>query len=430
MFYHIRHRETLKTLSDQIEEQIRPVYHTIEQIVEHNQVKVLNAFHQAKVSDFHFANSTGYGYHDSGRDVLEQVYADIFHTEAALVRPHIVSGTHAIAASFFGLLRPGDELLYLSGTPYDTLKKVIGRNQGDGDGTLADWGIGYREVPLDNNGKIDLQRFRSEATEKTKVVAIQRSRGYADRPSFQVAEINEAFRYVKTHYPEAVTFVDNCYGEFVEEDEPDPQWTDVIAGSLIKNPGGGLAPSGGYIAGKAKLIRQIAYRVTAPGIGAEVGAMLGSVRPILQGVFLAPHVVGEALKGAVYSSAMLAAAGFETKPLWFDRRSDIVQAIRFNHPAQLIAFCQEIQHASPIDAHVTPRPAKIPGYDHPVVMAAGTFIQGGSLELSADGPIRPPYIGYMQGGLTREHVKYATLRFLDRIHDEWKDRLLTQVTGK
>ncbi|MFD1954791.1 aminotransferase class I/II-fold pyridoxal phosphate-dependent enzyme [Paenibacillus thailandensis] len=383
-------------------------------IAERNQWKVIRAFQKHQVSDFHFAGSTGYGYNDRGREVLDEVYADVFGAEAALVRPHFVSGTHTIGTALFGVLRPGDELLYITGKPYDTLHKVIGK-PGDGKGSLQDWGVGYNEVPLLEDGGLDWERIEASIHERTKVVGIQRSRGYSWRSSFTVGQIGEMVRKVKAIKPDVLVFVDNCYGEFTELLEPTEVGVDLMAGSLIKNPGGGLAETGGYIAGTAKAVEAAAYRLTAPGIGGEVGAMLGTLRSIYQGLFLAPHLVGQAVKGSILAAALFEKLGFETNPRWDAPRTDLIQAVRFGSPEHLVAFVQGIQQAAAVDAHVVPEPWDMPGYEHPVIMAAGTFIQGGSLELSADAPIREPYIAYMQGGLTYAHAKYGVLTALHKM---------------
>ncbi len=397
--------------SEAAEAQAEGRFRDIDRIVERNQRKVIQAFRKHKVSDFHFNGSTGYGYNDRGREVLDLVYADVFGAEAALVRPHLVSGTHTISAALFGIVRPGDEIVFATGKPYDTLHKVIGK-PGDGTGSLADWGVRSTFVPLLADGSVDWNGVEAATTERTKVFAIQRSRGYDWRPSFTVAQIEEMAGKLKALRPEAVIFADNCYGEFTEEREPTEAGVDLIAGSLIKNPGGGLAASGGYIAGRADLVEQAAFRLTAPGIGGEVGAMLGTTRAIYQGLFLAPLLVGQAVKGSVFASAVFANLGFETHPRWDDPRTDLIQAIRFGAPEPLIHFVQAVQMAAAVDSHVVPEPWDMPGYEHPVIMAAGTFIQGGSLELSADAPIREPYIAYMQGGLTYAHVKLAVQQVL------------------
>ncbi|ASA21924.1 aminotransferase class I/II-fold pyridoxal phosphate-dependent enzyme [Paenibacillus donghaensis] len=396
--------------------EIEGAFKTLEQVVDHNQWKVIEAFQRHQVSDFHFAGSTGYGYNDRGREVLDLVYADIFGAEAALVRPHFASGTHTISTALFGVLRPGDELLYITGRPYDTLHKVIGK-PGDRTGSLADFGITYAEVALTADGAVDWDEVQLAVNDKTKVIGIQRSRGYDWRSSFTVAEIGQMVERIKALMPGVIVFVDNCYGEFTEKLEPTQVGADLIAGSLIKNPGGGIAETGGYICGRRELVEQAAYRLTAPGIGGEVGAMLGTTRGLYQGLFMAPHTVGQALKGSIFAAAVFARCGFTTKPAWNETRTDLIQAVQFDGPEHLIAFVQGIQRAAAVDSHVVPEPWDMPGYEHPVIMAAGTFIQGGSLELSADAPIRAPYIGYMQGGLTYSHVKYGVLMALQNMLD-------------
>ncbi|WP_336772004.1 methionine gamma-lyase family protein [Paenibacillus sp. MMO-58] len=404
----------LEKLADEAEELAASQLRSIDRIAEKNQWKVIRAFQRHQVSDFHFTGSTGYGYNDRGREVLDLVYADVFGAEAALVRPHFVSGTHTIGCALFGVLRPGDELLYITGKPYDTLHKVIGK-PGDGTGSLQDWGVRYNEVALREDGSLDWAGIEASINERTKVIGIQRSRGYSWRASFTVAEIGEMVQRVKQIKPDVLVFVDNCYGEFTELLEPTQVGVDLMAGSLIKNPGGGLASTGGYIVGTAAAVEQAAFRLTAPGIGGEVGAMLDTLRGIYQGLFLAPHLVGQAVKGSVFASAMFEQLGFETKPHWSEPRTDLIQAVRFGGAEQLIAFVQGIQKAAAVDSHVVPEPWDMPGYEHPVIMAAGTFIQGGSLELSADAPIREPYIAYMQGGLTFAHAKFGVLTALRRL---------------
>lgn len=401
---------------EQAEERIEDRLKAVDKLIDANQWKVIQAFQKHKVSDYHFASSTGYGYNDRGREVLDLVYADVFGAEAALVRPHFASGTHTIGTALFGVLRPGDRLLYITGKPYDTLHKVIG-TAGDGRGSLGDWGVEYGEVPLSEGGLPDWAGIEASITATTKVIGIQRSRGYDWRPSFSIEQIGEMVRFVKKIKPDVIVFVDNCYGEFTEAAEPTEVGVDLIAGSLIKNPGGGIAPSGGYIAGKQEYVDLAAYRMTAPGIGGEVGAMLGATRSMYQGLFLAPHLVGQAVKGSIFASAMFEKLGFETHPRWQDPRTDLIQAIRFTGPEHLIAFVQGIQKAAAVDSHVVPEPWDMPGYEHPVIMAAGTFIQGGSLELSADAPIREPYIAYMQGGLTYSHVKFGVLTAIQHLVD-------------
>jgi cystathionine beta-lyase family protein involved in aluminum resistance len=410
----LTHGNWIKQKTEEVEQKIAPVIRRIENRVDVHQWRVLDAFRRHGVSDFHLHSSTGYGYDDVGRETLERIFADLFGAEAALVRPNIISGTHAISACLYGVLRPGDELIYLTGRPYDTLHKVIGTGR-DGSGSLADYGISYREIPLLPDGEVDWEAFQAVLSEKTRMVGIQRSRGYADRPSFTVGRIKEMVKRIRSLCPDLVIFVDNCYGEFVEEEEPTHTGADLIAGSLIKNPGGGLAKSGGYIAGKKEWVERAASRLVAPGIGVEGGATHGYLRDYYQGLFLAPHVVGEALKGAVFASAMLEELGFATTPLWHEPRTDIIQQIRLGDPDLLVAFCQGIQAASPVDAHIAPVPAPMPGYEDPVIMAAGTFVQGASIELSADGPLRPPYIAYMQGGLTFSHVKIGIILALDHM---------------
>lgn len=401
---------TIKSIEETIREQLQ----LADETAYVNQKKVLDAFHRQRVSDHHFNPSTGYGYDDEGRDTLERVYADVFKAEAALVRPQIISGTHAITISLFGILRPGDELLYLTGKPYDTLDSIV--SGGDKDtGSLKDFGISYQHVDLDDDKKIDWTAAEKAITEKTKVIAIQRSRGYDTRPSFTIEEIGEMVAAVRRLKPEAVIFVDNCYGEFVEKQEPIEVGADLIAGSLIKNPGGGLAKIGGYIAGRMDLIEKCGYRMTSPGIGGEAGASLHALPDMYQGFFMAPHIVAQALKGAIFTSALLEQVGMETTPHWSDKRTDLIQSVSFQTAEQMIAFCQTIQASSPVNAQFAPEPAYMPGYEDDVIMAAGTFVQGSSIELTADGPIRPPYTAFVQGGLTYEHVKIAVLNSVDAL---------------
>lgn len=397
--------ETL-TLAEKIEEKVRPYHKKVEGMAFFNQQKVLSAFRAHQVSDYHLHPSNGYGYDDEGRDNLERVYAQVFGAEAAIVRPQIISGTHAITLSLFGVLRPGDELLYISGQPYDTLQSIV--DGGDKDtGSLKDYKIGYRHVDLIDNETIDWTAVAAAITPNTKMIAIQRSKGYATRPSFTISQIAEMCEKVRGLAPHAVIFVDNCYGEFVEAQEPTEVGADLMAGSLIKNPGGGLAKIGGYIAGRADLVEKCAYRMTSPGIGAEAGATLNTLGDFYQGFFLAPHVVSQALKGAIFTAAMLEQAGMNTFPSYHAERTDLIQSVSFKTAEQMVAFCREIQANSPINAHYAPEPAYMPGYEDDVIMAAGTFIQGSSIELTADGPIRPPYTAFIQGGLTYEHVKFA-----------------------
>ncbi|QJC52004.1 hypothetical protein HGI30_10885 [Paenibacillus albicereus] len=406
--------DNLMKLAREAEDRMEPRFKELDRMAEDNQWKVIRAFQKFRVSDFHFNGSTGYGYNDRGREVLDLVYADVFGAEAALVRPHFASGTHTISCALFGLLRPGDELLYVTGRPYDTLHKVIGK-PGDGTGSLQDFGIGYREAALTPEGEVDWEQAERLIGPQTKVIGIQRSRGYDWRASFTVERIGEMIRRIKAIKPDVLVFVDNCYGEFTERLEPTQVGADLIAGSLIKNPGGGLAATGGYVAGTAAAVQAASYRLTAPGIGGEVGAMLDTLRAMYQGLFLAPHMVGQALKGSVLAAGLFERLGFETSPRWDEPRTDLIQAIRFGRPEALTAFVQGIQAAAAVDSHVVPEAWDMPGYEHPVIMAAGSFIQGGSLELSADAPIREPYIAYMQGGLTYAHVKLGLLQSLERL---------------
>ncbi|SOC38298.1 methionine gamma-lyase family protein [Ureibacillus acetophenoni] len=393
-------------LAKKIEEKVRPYHEKVDQTAFFNQQKVLTAFKDNQVSDYHLHPSSGYGYDDEGRDNLERVYAQTFGAEAAIVRAQIISGTHAITLSLFGVLRPGDELVYITGKPYDTLQSIVDGGEKD-TGSLKDFGIGYSHVDLIDNRDIDWDGVCEAINENTKMVAIQRSKGYATRPSFTIEQIREMCEKIRELKSDVVIFVDNCYGEFVEGQEPTEVGADLMAGSLIKNPGGGLAKIGGYIAGRADLVEKCAYRMTSPGIGAEAGASLNTLADFYQGFFLAPHVVAQSLKGAIFTSAMLEEVGMTTSPHYTDVRTDLIQSVSFQTAEQMVAFCQEIQAASPINAHYAPIPAYMPGYEDDVIMAAGTFIQGSSIELTADGPIRPPYTAFIQGGLTYEHVKYA-----------------------
>ncbi|NQX63218.1 methionine gamma-lyase family protein [Paenibacillus qinlingensis] len=409
--------EQVMARMERAEQRVESAFRQIEKTIDLNQWKVIRAFQTHKVSDYHFASSTGYGYNDRGREVLDLVYADAMGAETALVRPHFVSGTHTIGTALFGVLRPGEHLLYITGKPYDTLHKVIGK-PGDGTGSLQDFGIGYSEVALLEDGSPDWTAITTAIQPNTKVIGIQRSRGYSWRPSFTVEQIGEMVRFVKEINPELIVFVDNCYGEFTEPQEPTQVGVDLMAGSLIKNPGGGIAPSGGYIAGRRDLVELAAYRLTAPGIGGEVGAMLGATRAMFQGLFLAPHLVGQAVKGSVFAAAIFEDLGFVSSPRWDAQRTDLIQAIRFTSAEHLITFVQGIQKASAVDSHVVPEPWDMPGYENPVIMAAGTFIQGGSLELSADAPIREPFIAYMQGGLTYSHCKLGVLTAIQHMEDK------------
>nr|WP_167628031.1 methionine gamma-lyase family protein [Listeria valentina] len=409
--------EKVRKLKQQAEEMIQEWNEETDQIAEENQAKVLAAFRDNKVSDFHFNPSTGYGYDDEGRDTLERVYRSVFHAEAAIVRPQLISGTHAISTALFGVLRPGDELIYITGAPYDTLEEIVGVRGQTGNGSLRDFNIHYEAILLSNN-QVDWQMVKQKMSNKTKMIGIQRSKGYAERDSFSVAEIEEMIRFVKSLYPDVIVFVDNCYGEFVEPLEPTDVGADLIAGSLIKNPGGGLAKIGGYLAGRQDLIDLCGYRLTTPGIGLEAGASLYSLLEMYQGFFLAPHVVAQAVKGARFTAALLELCGIETKPKWNVKRTDLIQSVSFKEQAQMVTFAQAIQKFSPVNAHVLPVGAYMPGYENDVIMAAGTFIQGASLELTADGPIRPPYELYVQGGLTYEHVKIAVSEAVNELFSD------------
>lgn len=414
MFQQLKNGEKLQPIVQVVEKQIAEVHNDIDRRIEGNQFRVLTSFQKHRVSDSHFIPTTGYGYDDIGRDTLESIYADVFGGEAGLVRPQIISGTHAISIALFGVLRPGDELLYITGKPYDTLEEIVGI-RGSGIGSLKEFGISYDSVSLTSNGKIDFTAVREKIKANTKMIGIQRSKGYATRPSFSISEIKEMISFIKEIKRDAVVFVDNCYGEFVEELEPCHVGADLMAGSLIKNPGGGIAKTGGYIVGKQKWVEACSYRMSSPGIGAEAGASLYSLQEMYQGFFLAPHVVGQALKGAVFTAALLEKLGMNSSPKWNAKRTDIIQSVQFDDRDKMVAFCQAIQFASPINSHVTPYPSYMPGYEDDVIMAAGTFIQGASIELTADGPTRPPYVSYIQGGLTYSHVKIAICIAIDRL---------------
>ncbi|WP_404450142.1 aminotransferase class I/II-fold pyridoxal phosphate-dependent enzyme [Sutcliffiella horikoshii] len=414
MFHLLQHGEVIEPIVRKIEEKLQEGFQQVDAGVETNQFRVLKSFQENRVSDSHFIPSTGYGYDDNGRDTLEKIYAEVFGGEAGLVRPQIISGTHAISIALFGVLRPGDELLYITGKPYDTLEEIVGI-RGRGVGSLKEYNIGYKTIDLKNNRGIDWEAVSNAITPSTKMIGIQRSKGYATRPSFTIEEIKEMIRFVKEIKPDVVVFVDNCYGEFVEFEEPCHVGADLIAGSLIKNPGGGIAKTGGYIVGKKELVEACSYRMTSPGIGAEAGASLYSLQEMYQGFFLAPHVVGQALKGAMFTAAFLEELGMNTSPSWDAHRTDLIQSVQFDDKEKMIAFCQAIQYASPVNSHVTPYANYMPGYEDDVIMAAGTFIQGASIELTADGPIRAPYVAYVQGGLTYSHVKIAVCSAVDHL---------------
>ncbi|WP_019553133.1 methionine gamma-lyase family protein [Propionispira raffinosivorans] len=392
-----------------------PYFNKIEDIAEKNTLKVLEAMRKTKVSDIHFNTTSGYAYDDIGRMKLEELYAEIFGAERALVRTQFVSGTHALATVLFGILRPGDELLSITGKPYDTMQTVIGYEQ-PSSGSLKEFGILYDEVPM-LNGKVDLDLVCSKIKPSTKVVLIQRSRGYSMRSPLTIQEIKEICTYVKQIKKDCICFIDNCYGEFVDTLEPTQVGADIMAGSLIKNPGGGIAPTGGYIVGKDNLVKLASYRLTAPGMGDELGASLANNRLLFQGLFLAPHVVAQAVKGAIFASVLFTKLGYMTLPRPQDDRGDIIQAIELGTKERLIAFCQGLQKYSPVDSYVTPEPWDMPGYADQVIMAAGTFVQGASIELSADGPMREPYIVYLQGALTFEHAIIGIMGAAQAIED-------------
>lgn len=400
---------------EEVLERLRERFIQIDRTAEYNQAKVLHAMQKNRVNAACFAATTGYGYDDMGRDCLERVYADTFHTEAALVRPQITCGTHALAVALSANLLPGDELLSPVGRPYDTLEEVIGIRESQC--SLKEYGVSYREVPLLEGSCFDYDGIRAAINEKTKLVTIQRSKGYATRKTFSVQEIGELISFCKGIKPDVICMVDNCYGEFVERIEPSDVGADLIVGSLIKNPGGGLAPIGGYICGKRELIARCAYRLSAPGLGQEVGANLGLLPALFQGFFLSPTVVASAVKGAIFAANLYERFGFRVIPNGSESRHDIIQAVELGSKEAMLAFCKGIQAAAPVDSYVDPVPGDMPGYDAQVVMAAGAFVQGSSIELSADGPIRPPYAIYFQGGLTWYHAKTGILLSLQKLAD-------------
>lgn len=402
---------------EQAESDIRGEFDSLDDIMAYNQYKVLTAFQNNRISDMHFSWNTGYGYNDAGREALERVYADIFRTEAALVRPIIVNGTHALTLTLTGILRPGDELIYCTGAPYDTLEEVIGIRD-EGKGSLKEFGVSYQQIELTPEGEIDLAALKEAITEKTRMVTVQRATGYGWRKAITIEQIQEWADFVHGINPDIICMVDNCYGEFLDVKEPTEVGTDVLAGSLIKNPGGGLALTGGYIAGRQDLIDDISYRMTSPGIGGECGLMFGQTRTMFQGLFLAPKTVNGAVKGAALCAKVFENLGFDVCPKAEEKRSDIIEAVKLGSPEAVVAFCEGIQAAAPIDAHVKPVPWDMPGYDDQVVMAAGAFIQGSSIELSADAPIREPYIVYFQGGLTYEHSKFGVIKALQALYEQ------------
>ena len=396
-------------------EKIKDRFAAIDQVAEYNQAKVLHAFQKNRVSATCFAASTGYGYNDEGRDKLEQVYADVFHTEAALVRPHITCVTHALTIALSANLLPGDELLSPVGLPYDTLQEVIGIRPSPC--SLAEYGVSYNQVDLLPDGTFDYEGIRKAINPKTKMITIQRSKGYATRPTFSVTQIGELIAFCKSIKPDVIVMVDNCYGEFVETIEPSDLGADMIVGSLIKNPGGGLASSGGYIAGTRTCVDRCAYRLSAPGLGQEVGANFGLMTSLYQGFFLSPTVTASALKGAIFAANLYEPLGFKCVPNATDSRHDIIQAVELGSEKGMISFCKGIQAAAPVDSYADPIPGDMPGYDSQVIMAAGAFVQGSTMELSADGPIREPYAVYFQGGLTWSHAKLGILMSLQKMVD-------------
>ena len=396
-----------------IEAGLKERFEQIDKMAEYNQLKVIHAMQKNKVSAECFNQSSGYGYNDLGRDTLEKVYADVFCAEDALVRPQITCGTHAICTALFGNLRPGDELLAISGKPYDTMDEIIGLRPSPG--SLAEYGVTYAQVDLTPEGEFDFDGIRNAINEHTKLVEIQRSKGYAVRPTLSCEKIGEAIAFVKSIRPDIICMVDNCYGEFVQDKEPTDYGADLIAGSLIKNPGGGLAPIGGYICGKKEYVENAAYRLTTPGLGKEVGASLNNTKAFAQGLFMAPSVTASALKGAIFAANVYENLGFKTVPNKTEDRFDIIQAVELQTPERVVAFCEGIQAAAPVDSYVKPVPWDMPGYDSPVIMAAGAFVSGSSIELSADAPMREPYAVYFQGGLTYQHAKFGIVMTLQKM---------------
>ena len=395
-------------LSEEVMKDTEPQFEKIKKIREYNQYKVLKAMQEARLSDNHFNWTTGYGYNDIGREKVEEIYANVFGAEDALVRPIIVNGTHALSLCVQGLVRPGDEILSVTGAPYDTLQGVIGIREEKG--CLKEFGVTYDQVDFLEDGNIDLDGIKSKINDRTKLVMIQRSKGYAWRKSLTIEDIKEAVETVKSVNKDIIVMVDNCYGEFLDTKEPTEVGADIMAGSLIKNPGGGLALTGGYIAGKKELVEMISYRLTTPGIGKECGLTFGTTRTVLQGFFMAPYVTSQAVMGAIFCARAFEKLGYDVLPKYDDLRSDIIQVVRLNNAEEVISFCQGVQEAAPVDSYVRPEPWAMPGYDSDVIMAAGAFIQGSSIELSADAPIRPPYNVYFQGGLTFDHSKMGTLK--------------------
>lgn len=402
---------------DSAEKEVSGIFEELDDIMAFNQYKVLNAFQKHRISDMHFQWHTGYGYDDPGREALEKVYAELFHTESALVRPIIVNGTHALTLTLTGILRPSDQLIYCTGKPYDTLEEVIGLRE-QGRGSLMEFGVSYDQVELLADGSIDLAAVKAAITPATRVMTVQRATGYGWRKAITIDEIETWAACVHSVNPDIICMVDNCYGEFLDTKEPTEVGVDVVAGSLIKNPGGGLALTGGYIAGRADLVERISYRMTSPGIGSECGLTFGQTRTMFQGLFIAPKTVNGAVKGAILCAKVFERLGFDVLPKAQDKRSDIIEAVKLGSPEAVVAFCEGIQAAAPVDSHVTPVPWDMPGYGDPVIMAAGAFVQGSSIELSADAPIRPPYVVYFQGGLTYEHSKFGVIKALQALYDK------------
>jgi len=407
-------REEIQAIVEQAEDSLASEFKKYNLIRDYNQEKVLDAFVKNKIGMEHFSYVSGYGHDDMGREALDNVFADVFKAEAAIVRNHFASGTHALACVLFGILRPDDELLSVAGAPYDTMEEVIGK-RGNEKASLKSFGVKYDEVPLLNGLDIDFETLEKKVTDKTTMVLIQRSRGYSTRKSLNIENIAKIVKTVKSKNKNCICFVDNCYGEFVEKQEPLEVGADIMAGSLIKNPGGSIVECGGYVAGRADLVELAATRLTAPGIGSKGGSMLNQTRVILQGIFMAPSIVMEAVKGTVLASKLLSDLGFVTTPDPYTQRTDIIQAIEFGKPEPLLGFCRALQSASPVESYLTPIPDEVPGYDVKLIMAGGSFIEGSTIELSADGPMRPPYVAYMQGGINYAHVKIAMKRVLEEL---------------
>lgn len=416
MYYDTGISPSVYDFCENIWNSLKDRFDEIDAVSEYNQLKVISAMQKNKVSEACLLGTTGYGYNDLGRETLEAVYADVFHTEDALVRPQITCGTHALALALMSNLRPGDELLSPVGKPYDTLEEVIGIRESMG--SLKEYGISYRQVDLLPDGGFDFDKIKAAIHEKTKMITIQRSKGYQTRPTLSVSRIGELISFIKQIKPDVICMVDNCYGEFTETIEPSDVGADLIVGSLIKNPGGGLAPIGGYLAGKRECIENAAYRLTSPGLGKEVGASLQVMNSFYQGFFLAPSVTANALKSAIFAANIYERLGFDVVPNSTESRHDIIQAVTFGSAEGVVAFCQGIQQAAAVDGHVTPEPWDMPGYDSPVIMAAGAFVSGSSIELSADGPIKPPYAVYFQGGLTWQHGKFGIMKTLQRLTEK------------